>query len=282
MKKMAEKNIQMVVTDLDGTLLDTDSKLSDVNRSTLIQLGEMGIARVIATGRNYFSFQRLGLGDLPIDYLVFSSGAGIMNYHTKEILHHAHIPMPEVSMIIDILRNMQISFMVHDLVPDNHRFYFHDSGRTETDFHQRIELYREFAWPLRFDPPNFSHACQVLAIIPPDLEILENLRDKLSLFRVIRTTSPINGESMWVEIFPHDVSKGHGVSWLCRQLNISEENCVGIGNDYNDLDLLETVGLPFVVENAPEELKKLFPLSKANTENGFTHAVKTVLKNMPG
>ncbi len=277
-----EANVKMVVTDLDGTLLNRNSKLSAENRNTLLHLGRIGIMRVVATGRNYFSFQRLGLDDLPIDYLVFSSGAGIMDYRSKKILHHAHIPMPEVALIIEILKNMKISFMVHDLVPDNHRFYFYDSGRTETDFHQRIELYRDYALPLRIDPPNFSHACQVLAIIPPDLEMLENLRDKLNLFRVIRTTSPINGKSMWVEIFPHDVSKGHGVSWICRELSIYEKECIGIGNDFNDLDLLETVGFPFVVENAPEELKMLFPASKSNIEDGFTHAVCSVIKNMPG
>lgn len=272
----------MVITDLDGTLLDKSSQLSTLNRETLIQLGKMGIVRVIATGRNYFSFQRLGLEDLPIDYLIFSSGSAIMNFTTREILQTSFIPEKEVAMIVQLLKNMNLSFMVHELVPDNHRFLFHDSGKTDTDFHQRIEVYRDHAWPLRTDPPNFSNACQLVAIIPPDIEKLERIRDRLNLFRVIRTTSPIDGKSMWVEIFPHEVSKGHGVSWLCRELNISEKHCIGIGNDYNDLDLLETVGFPFVVENAPEELRKLFPVSKANIDDGFAHAVKTVVKNMAG
>ena len=275
----SEGNIKMVVTDLDGTLLDKSSKLSTENRDTLLWLRENEIVRVVATGRNYFSLLRLGLEELPIDYLLFSSGSAIMNYHTRKILHSSFIPMTEVAMIVNVLKNMDISFMVHDLVPDNHRFLFHDSGRTGTDFHQRIEVYNEHVRPLKIDPPNFSNACQLVAIIPPDVKVLEDIRDKLNLFRVIRTTSPIDGTSMWVEIFPHDVSKGHGVNWLCRELGISEAHCVGVGNDYNDLDLLETVGYPFVVENAPGELMQLFPVCKPNTESGFSDAVKIAFGN---
>lgn len=271
--------IKMLITDLDGTLLDDKGKLSEENFATLRRLGKEEVVRVVATGRNYVSFLRLKLEDFPIDYLVFSSGAGIMDLKTKEILHNSYIPMVEVSMIIKVLMNLNISFMVHDIVPDNHRFLFHDSGQTGTDFHKRIEVYRDYAWPLRIDPPNYSNACQVLAIITSQIELLEDLRDKLNLFRVIRTTSPLDGKSMWVEIFPHDVSKGHAVSWLCKKLGISEKECVGIGNDYNDLDLLETVGFPFVVENAPVELKQLFPVCKSNNDHGFSDAVKKVKNN---
>ena len=276
---MPEK-INMVVTDLDGTLLDRDSRLSQVNRHTLVKLGEAGIPRVVATGRNYFSFRRLGLDDLPIDYLVFSSGAGIMEFRSRHIIHSSFLPDPEVNMIIQVLINQSISFMVHDLVTDNHRFLFYDCGRTDTDFHKRIELYKDHAWPLTLDPPNFHHACQVLAIVPQDIELLEDLRDKLNLFRVIRTTSPIDGESMWIEIFPRDVSKGHGISWLCVKLGINEKECIGIGNDYNDLDMLETVGYPFVVDNAPEELRGIFPRVSSHTENGFSEAVGILLQGL--
>jgi Cof subfamily protein (haloacid dehalogenase superfamily) len=272
--------INMVVTDLDGTLLDKDSRLSQVNWHTLVKLGEMGIPRVVATGRNYFSFSRLGMNDLPIDYLVFSSGGGIMDFRSKHIIHSSFIPDPEVTMIIQVLIKQNISFMVHDLVPDNHRFLFYDCGRTDTDFHKRIELYRDHAWPLKLNPPNFHHACQILAIVPQDVELLEDLRDKLNLFRVIRTTSPIDGKSMWIEIFPGDVSKGHGISWLCGKLGIHEKECLGIGNDYNDLDMLEVVGHPFVVANAPEELRDIFPQVSSHTENGFTEAVEKLFQGL--
>ncbi len=267
--------IKMAVTDLDGTLLDNKGNLSAKNRETLLWLGEKGVVRVVATGRNYFSFNRLNILNFPIDYLLFSSGSGIMNFHTREILHASHIPAIEVSLIIKVLLNMKVNFMIHDLVPDNHRFLYYDTGTRDTDFHQRIDVYKGHALPLTISPPNYSNACQALAIIPPRLELLEEVRDKLNLFRIIRTSSPLDGKSIWVEIFPHNVSKGHGVSWLCKQIGISEKECIGIGNDYNDLDMLETVAYPFVVKNAPDELKQVFPVCPSNIEDGFSHAVKS-------
>ena len=76
----------MVVTDLDGTLLDTQARLGSVNRQALELLGETGSLLVIATGRSLHSAESVLDADFPIDYLVFSSGAGILDWSNRELL----------------------------------------------------------------------------------------------------------------------------------------------------------------------------------------------------
>ena len=81
--------LKMVITDLDGTLANRDGKISKADLNTLEQLGEQNITRVIATGRSIYSAKKVLDENLPIDYLLFSSGAGILHWHRKEIIKAA-------------------------------------------------------------------------------------------------------------------------------------------------------------------------------------------------
>ncbi len=77
----------VILSDLDGTLLP--SKVRSVSAAiitTLQRLGELGATRAVVTGRNYHSTQKVLQADFPIDYLIFSSGAGIVDWKSKQIV----------------------------------------------------------------------------------------------------------------------------------------------------------------------------------------------------
>jgi len=265
--------VKMVVTDLDGTLLNSDQEVSSRDYLTLKGLGDQSIIRVIATGRSPFSFQRVIPNDFPIDYLVFSSGAGIMNYHTKEIIFSKNLPKVIVHNIANKLRDLKVTFKVLDSVPENHRYVYYQNGEPHPDFLRRMENYRGFETPISFDPPNFGEACQFLIILPPEPARFEELKALFKGVKVIRATSPMDHQSIWMEIYHNEVSKGNAVELLCNLNHIRQAEVVGIGNDYNDTDLLSYVGNPFVVNNAPDELKEMYQIVPSHNESGFSEAV---------
>jgi Cof subfamily protein (haloacid dehalogenase superfamily) len=265
--------VKMVVTDLDGTLLNSDQEVSPTDYQTLKSLGDQSIIRVIATGRSPFSFQRVIPLDFPIDYLVFSSGAGIMNYHTQEIIYSQNLPELIVHEIANKLRNLDVTFKVLDSVPENHRYVYYQNGELHPDFVRRMENYRGYEKPISFDPPNFGEACQFLIILPPEPAKFEELKALFKGVKVIRATSPMDHQSIWMEIYHSDVSKGNAVELLCKLNHIRKDEVLGIGNDYNDTDLLSYVGHPFVVSNAPVELKEKYQMVSSHNESGFTEAV---------
>jgi len=86
----------MVVTDLDGTLFQRDRRPSPRNLRTLVKLGRRGRLRVIATGRNLFSARKVLPLDFPVDYLLFSSGAGIMDWPAQKLLRAVSMGQAEV------------------------------------------------------------------------------------------------------------------------------------------------------------------------------------------
>ena len=78
--------VKMVITDLDGTLLQSDHSISQKDCETLYRLGEMGICRVAATGRNLCKVRQVLDNDSPFDFVVVSSGAGIVNWKSQQLI----------------------------------------------------------------------------------------------------------------------------------------------------------------------------------------------------
>ena len=93
--------MKAIITDLDGTILPQGENISPSTRHTLEQLGKEGIVRVIATGRTLFAARKFLPDDFPIDYLVFSSGAGIMRWEDKKILAAHHLQPEETRHIAE-------------------------------------------------------------------------------------------------------------------------------------------------------------------------------------
>ena len=267
------KNWEMIIADLDGTLLNNNREVSLTDMKTLFWLGEHNIIRVIATGRNFFSLSKVLKDNFPIDYLIFSSGAGVYDWKNKTLMHSQYIPDYEVKQISEILINHKVDFMIHEMIPENHRFVYYRSGNHNPDFERRIKVYNDFAVELNPKKESYQHACQILAVFPNDISLFDEIKQKFSDIKIIRTTSPLDGDSIWMEIFPEIVSKGYGINWLCKELNIDPVKTISIGNDYNDIDMLEYTAEKFVVDNAPDDLKEKFPVCKSNQENGFTDVV---------
>lgn len=275
---MSNTPIKMVVTDLDGTLLTSTEMVSDEDLHTLHRLGEMGIVRVVATGRSPYSFGKVIASDFPIDYLVFSSGAGAIRWSNNQILYTTQINSTEVQGVVDELVAHGVDFMVHEPIPTNHRFLYHQSSKSNPDFTHRVKIYSQFCQPYIPGVAYESNATQIIVILPCDVKWFESLKTKFPDLKVIRATSPLDGHSIWMEIFRRDVSKAYGIEWLCKHLAIKPDELMAIGNDYNDLDMLNHTPHSFMVDNAPDELKRRFRVVRSNNESGFSDAVGRMIK----
>jgi len=272
----------LFVTDLDGTLLRSDRTFAADDLSALRRLGECGVVRVLATGRSLFSFEKVRTPDLPLDYLVFSTGAGLAELPSGRIVRAQSLDPAEVRRACEVLRALGLDFMVQRPIPETHAFGFHASGRPNPDFDRRIALYARFASPLDGDAAGFGPATQLVAILPPEAppEALPEVRRLLPELTVIRTTSPLDHRSTWIEIFPASVSKGRTTNWLADRLGIPRARTASVGNDYNDLDLLDWSATRFVTANAPPDLRQRYPAVASHDEGGVSQAVSLWIKKL--
>ena len=333
---------KMFVTDLDGTLFTDEKMIRKKDLAALTSLGRQGIIRVFATGRSIYSFQKavrhLGFsptgGDMPVDYVIFSTGAGIMECTHGEIIKKKSLASTDVRQISAYFDSLGLDYMIHRPVPDTRYFVYktggHGTGEVSgsgqgsthkgigqisgrwgadghavvatgsavndirqscredvrnkkhaerlknPDFHARIALYRQFGRPMgRKDGSNFGESTEILAIVPPCCghEVADTVHRDLREFSVIKATSPLDGESTWIEVFHPLVSKSKSVAWLAARLGIRRTHVISVGNDYNDLDLLEWSGQGFIVANAPEDIRKRFEVVASNNRCGVAQVI---------
>lgn len=269
---MAE-NFDIVFTDLDGTLLNSAKQVSRQTLDLFHALKARGVLRVIATGRSYFSLQKVLADDFPADYLIVSSGAGIVEMRTRQLLFCRPFTNSDIQTISSRLMAQGLDFMVHGQVPENHHFVYHQSGNNNPDFQRRIEAYQDFCRPLRCNSELPARSAQIIAILPDDPSLFHRVAACFDQFQVIRATSPLDHCSIWLEIYPPGVSKGAAARWLCEYLDLRVDRTIGIGNDYNDIDLLDFTRLSYVVANAPQELLERYLLTPSNDEHGVYHAL---------
>ena len=270
----------LFIMDLDGTLLRSDRTFAELDLRALRRLGDLNIVRVIATGRSMASFNTVVISDLPVDFIIFSTGAGVQKHQTSEIIRRIHLEPHEVNRGCEILENFKLDFMVHHTIPDNHMFAYWRSSENNVDFERRIELYSQFAIPLQKSAVGFGPATQLLAIVPPRqaYAALEAVREAMPDYNVIQTTSPLDGKATWIEIFPSTVSKSQTAAWLAKSLGVDDKSIVSVGNDYNDLDLLEWSSRSYVVKNAPADIKSRFTCVASNNDGGIAEAAECWIK----
>ena len=272
----------MLVTDLDGTLLDSASRLSPRNRAALEALGTAGVVRVVATGRSLYSADQVLSDDFPIDYLVFSTGVGTLRWPRREWLWSYHFRGCDLRRALGVVEAADLDYAVHHAPPDNHRFFYRASGVENADFVRRRERYRDFARPWHPEHLGGLRASQLIVIETHDRpSAFTWLREQLPDLSVVRTTSPLDHRSRWIEIFPAEVSKSQAAERIRRRHRVDRGRVSAVGNDYNDADLLAWAANAYVVDNAPRELKAVHTVVASNDDDGFAEVAERVVASRP-
>lgn len=270
----------MLITDLDGTLRGSNGLIAKSVKEQLETLGRKRILRAVATGRTLYSARKALPADFPIDLLIFSSGAGALCWKTGELLLKRELEEREASYLCNFLMaRRDLSFMMHRHIPENHYFRYFRGTAVGGDFDQRLDLNRGFSEAMGSAWPQNEGATQAVVIVGEErVDVFAALQEALSEYSVIRTTSPLDQASLWIEVFSRAVSKGQAADWLAGETGLSAEQSLVIGNDYNDLDMLEWSKSAFVVANAPEKLRKAFPGVSSCEAGGAAEAIALWLK----
>jgi len=251
--------IKGVAIDLDGTLLNTNHEISNYNKKVIRKLEEEGIRIMIATGRTYESLykykEELNLDSPVICY----NGAKVMNGKNDEEILEMPLENKHVKEMIKIARE----FNVHLNLFAEKKWYI-EAKREE------VELYKEISGLkyhlINFNDLNDKNIIKAMYVGEHEklLEIENKLKEKLGaeIYKAFSRT-------FFLEILASDVSKGNTVIKMMKMEGIKADEIMAFGDGFNDLEMLEKVGIGVVMENAPLELKeKIAKKAKTNDEDG--------------
>jgi len=267
------------VSDLDGTLLGAEAKISATNRLAFESLGNNGILRVIATGRSLHSVRRCLSPDFPVDYVILSTGNHLMNWAQARHVRKHGFSEHETAHVAAILRSIRLNFMMHGEIPENHHFYYSEFAPHLPDFSRRVALYEPYARELARCPTTFC-ASQFLVVLPEGQTDREQLRSTLAPWSVIFATSPLDHASIWVEIFPENVSKSSGIAWIQQYLRLENTLVGAIGNDFNDQDMLDSAQHAYRVDNATFSGNGHYRNVPTNEHDGVAFAIQDFLQRI--
>ncbi len=274
-----QRTIRWLFCDLDDTLIAGGRGLSENNRELMRRLRAGGVRIVPASGRNWRTLHQVLPPDTPVDYAVYSTGAGILDWRSGQILRRVELDPGRTVWGIQALRGFGVDFMIHSGWPDNHAFCYcaaTPEAECASDFYRRLHGNPD-AVPLAAGTDWKIPATQFLVILNADAGKLARAigecfqRD----FSVVRATSPMDHRSIWLEIFAPGVNKASGAEWLLENAAENAANeTFALGNDHNDWELLNWADHALVMADAPPELIARFPRLACAPETALAAAAK--------
>ena len=270
---------KLVVSDLDGTLLNSKKEVSNKNQRAIEALRERGIFFAIATGRSDLLTRRY-ISELDITTPIITCNGGIIkDMHKDEIIHKQLLPLPKALEVIEYCKTQQWDYLVY--TPEI--IYY-------TEKSIRIEFIREYnrnvTEDLRVPIQPIGELLkkekeQILKILirnEDESAVLQKLGDNLNKDHRFAMVSSGTG---LIDIMTTGVSKGNATRVLAKYLGVDLAETVVLGDKHNDMSMFEVAGLSVAMENAEEELKKAADVvTLSNDASGFCDAIyKYVLKS---
>lgn len=269
------ENIKLIVSDLDGTLLNSKKHIPERNIIALKKALEKGIHVSIATGRNYYSAKRyideLGL-DVPV---ILQNGALIYLPFENKILYESPLPSKIAKELIMHAREMDLDYILYSHFLDEKDMYMDKKHRG--NFSKYIE---QNNWRLNFvdDVLKYITKDTVAEVVLMGNEskiwkINEKINKKYSDYSVVKT-SVIDGWS-FIEFFGKGTSKENALMFLLKYFNVKPSEVMFLGDSYNDIGVMEIVGFPVAMENACDEIKeKAKFVTISNNDGGVGFAIE--------
>ncbi len=258
--------VKMVVTDMDGTLLNNKHQVSNRFFEQFKQLKEKGILFVAASGRQYSSIIDK-LHSIKKEIIVVAENGGFVMKNDNEVFS-TPLNQRAKNEILDTIANLENVNPV--LCSKTKAYLLNDSSGF---VHRLKEFYNEY----EILEDLKSHSGEILKIAiyhPEDSEkyiypavkhFNENLKVKVS------------GQN-WVDLSENDANKGYAIEKLQEQYNISPDETMVFGDYNNDLEMIGKAKYSFAMANAhPNVIEAANYKTKSNEEYGVEEILEQLL-----
>ena len=251
---MAEYKI--FASDLDGTMLDKNARLSRENIEAIKKICKTGAHFIPVTGRAYSELPN-EIKEMPeISYIINSNGASVYNTKTKTA-HTTYIKADAIQKIIEITAKYECLIGAHS---DNRLLGSAKNGCEDVfDYYNINRLYKEVMLPVLTPVDDIEQEllsgtpAEMLAIFFREQAELEKCVNELKKIEGIAVTSSGGGN---VEIIDASVNKGATLKNVAAVLGVKPSEIIAAGDNYNDISLTYTAGLSLAVSNGVAELIK--------------------------
>ena len=278
-------SVRLIAIDIDGTLLDSNFQVSARNLATLRRANSLGIEIVLATGRRH-TFALPVAQALGFELTLISSNGAVTRTNDGKLFHRDPLPLSSalelVAHMTDFRRNLVITLDGED----------EGSLLLETldELNVSIKRWLEKNAPfLRFvqpieggltSDPIQAMFCGTVERMAAAQKHLKKNKGLLTRITALKTQYDKRDLCM-VDILNRGCTKGAALKRWAEFKGYHPAEVMAIGDNYNDIEMLEFAGHSYIMGNATEELRdRGWTETLCNNENGVANAVDAVLEGL--
>jgi Cof subfamily protein (haloacid dehalogenase superfamily) len=274
-------SIRLLATDIDGTLLNPQFKISDGDLAALRRAHAAGIEIVLVTGRRH-TFALPIARQLGFDlWLISSNGAVTRSLH-GETFHRDMMPAETCRRLCGAMQEFRGHTVLTFDQESKGAIVLERLDELEGSIQRWLEKnmqYIEFVVPIEkalVTDPVQAMFCGNLARMSQALALLQQAGLEKHI-TILRTEYPERNLSM-IDVLNAGCSKGHALERWAAFRGYRREEVMAVGDNHNDVEMLEFAGYPVIMGNACEELRaRGWTVTGGNHECGLAAAVDSVL-----
>lgn len=280
--------IRLLALDIDGTLITSRGELTERNREAIDRVRKHGVHVVLVTGRRFGSAHLL-LQDLQLDLPVIShNGALTKDTRTLETIHLHALEVDAAHEIIRAARAHETDMICCCDEPRGPgKMVIEGVSETNVSLHRYIRKYKDALVEVS-DLVEFVAAPPIQLMFSGPCARMDEFADRLEAtmsgrIRLFKTRYSAANVTV-LDAISTNASKGDSLSALAGQLSIERHEVMAIGDNHNDLPMLQYAGLGVVMGNAEPDMKQPgFVETASNEESGVAKAIeKHILQPLTG
>lgn len=261
---------KILVLDIDGTLTNSEKKISEKTKKALLSIQERGHKIVLASGRptsGILPFAKELEMDKYGGYILAFNGAKIIDCKSEEIIYQNVLPKDMISSIYYAAIEEKVGILTYydTYVITGTKIDSYMKKEEEVN-HMVLKQVDSFPDFITFD----IHKCLLTGepehMIGVEIRMKERLGRQLTIYR---------SEPYFVEIMPKGIDKAYSLEKLLNYLGLSKEQMISCGDGYNDLTMIQYAGKGVAMGNAQKEVKEVADyITFTNNEDGVAHIIK--------
>lgn len=280
-RKPKPDSIRLLATDIDGTLLNPQFQISEGDLDALRRAHAAGIEIVLVTGRRH-TFALPIAQQLGFDLWMISSNGAVTRSLAGETFHRDLMPRETCRRLCEAMQE----FRGHTVVTFDKESrgaivleHLDDLTASIRRWLEKNMAYIEFVAPIEralVTDPVQAMFCGSMARMKEALQALEGCGMDGQV-TVLRTEYPARDLAM-IDVLNADCSKGHALERWAAYRGFRREEVMAIGDNHNDVEMLEFAGSPVIMGNACAELRgRGWSVTLGNDQCGMAAAVNAVL-----
>jgi Cof subfamily protein (haloacid dehalogenase superfamily) len=279
--KISPPSIRLLATDIDGTLLNPQFTISDGDLMALRRAHAAGIEIVLVTGRRH-TFALPIAKQLGFDLWLISSNGAVTRSLAGETFHRDLMPVETCRRLVGSMQEFRGNTVLtfdHETKGAIVLERLDELGVSIRRWLEKNMEYIEFVVPVEnalVTDPVQAMFCGTMARMHLALEALKRAGMDGTV-TVLRTEYPERDLSM-IDVLNAGCSKGHALERWAAHRGYSRDQVMAVGDNHNDIEMLEFAGHPVIMGNACEELRSRgWTVTLGNDACGFAAAVNAVI-----